>query len=476
MKLSKNIVINWHAYTQYRQHLWKKWLARFMLIVLTLILLFSLSFHSVLAAQQADQRTLSFSEQRALFKKLVNVTTLSIGFFLLILLAYLAIRYLHQHGFKEIIKIPTIDLRKGEAEENRCGPAFITLSVTNLVSIKNLQGSLHFLKPFYASPKHLFFLSPQEKIDELISLQPQTISFSLVCHSREGIPIAIPTIRIQYRFLADSSPFEKVRASDFSSEEKDSMQNYLLQKGNLNEQEIVQLISTQAIEKSMCRISIETWQENTFAFAIPFSEEEIRQHFEAIRQYKINTTSKHWRNKRILPAQASYARPLKRECFSYRSHPKGCHLSQKSVYAFSRPNQTSVRKMNKEFPQLESELQEEVKNALKTFHFHLISLQIPQSISFDEVITQKIRQTLQEENALILNLANTDRRAREIIRENTMAHLQNLQNKVQESQPPQSSTTPPQDVAQTAQEKIFRLASETSDKRKDAPSSEGHKG
>lgn len=403
MKSVASSVINSTTYQSHRTQVWKQWAIRLILVFITAIILFSLVFNATLEAKESSNGQLSLTARAELLKQVVNPGSMVVGLVFLILVAYSAIRYVHLQGLVEPTPDAIIDMNEIEKGNAPFGPGFVNVGVRTIIILKNYQGFLRILRPIHLTQNNLYFFTSSEKVDQSITLQTQSFSNQVFCRTLEGIPIVFPSVEVQYRFMVNILANHPQSPQAGSNSDLEVVKNYLLQKGNLSDQEIIRFYSDLVISQIIRKTSLDELNGVIRANENNVTEEKIVEHLTSIKRYKINALSKHWRNKKRLSTLAKQQQSRLLKAHTLRIHRKQYHPAYKGKFAFS--ISPVDRNVSTTAPSLtiEEKIKTALERELQKFNLILVSLQISTWQPAESVIKQKIKQTHEKKVELFLN-------------------------------------------------------------------------
>lgn len=410
MKAPVSSIINLPAYQQYRSQQWKKWITGILLLLITLVLLFSLVFDRTIQAKDAAGGSLSLNAQTEILKQIVNPVSILLASGCLLLTAYAAIRYLRLRGISGRNPNEVLEVHEVEAGAYLSGPGFINTGGRNILILKNYQGYLRILKPVHPTQKNLFFFTAAEKVDQIINLQPRHFLIQLNCRTRDGIQILFPSVQIEYRFMVNT-PSNNLRASSGNTKsDLGIIKTYLFQKGNLSEQEIIHFTSELVFTQIIRKFSLDELNGENPSREKNLSDEKISRHMEAIKCYKINALSKHWRNKNILAESARFSKQKKGKTFTGRTHQKQRHFLQKGLFTSAVEHENWEASPDQSFSLLEEKIKAELEKELLSFNILLLSLQLSNWQPVESTVRQKISQNQGKKAELLLSQKETGNR------------------------------------------------------------------
>jgi hypothetical protein len=433
MKSPTSSVINAPTYLRFKSQTRRKWGILVFLIFITLILLFSSIFESTLKAKNLVFDQLSLSAQAEMVKQVFNPGSILFGLIWLFIIAYSAIRFIHQQNLVEQGSNAVVDINEIETGNYPFGPGLINAGVRNIIIVKNYQGYLRILLPVYPSQKDLYFFTPLEKIDQSICLQTQSLSMHVFCRTKEGIPITFPSVQIQYRFMVNIPGKNQSPSPSGSISDPETVRNYLLRKGNLSDQEIARFYTDQVISQTIRKISLDELNESVNPGSQNLCEERIAAYISRIKQYKHIALRKHWMIGKIQPALAYYCQTRKSKAQSVRSHRKQMHPIPEGRHVFSNLTIDWNVSPKNPLPIIEEKIRVSLARELQKYNIVLFSLELPSWQPAESLVKQKIQETHEKKVELFLTQKSSNNR--QVILTSKNACLDSLRQKSYSNHP-----------------------------------------
>ena len=390
---SLSSVVNKPAYRDHKARNNKKWGFIVLAALGFLIVFYMVLFDSSLNAMGVGYYELSLPERAQFVDQLLNPLGAGVCILFILLLTGIAYRHATRH-------LPTF--KPAQFQENdlldAAGPAFISAGAQRITVVKNSRGFLRILLPVFPSSKDHYFIDPAEKVDQVISLQANSLHTDVHCRTKDGIPILLPNISLEYAFSISDTAAKEHAAPD-KKEELDKVKNYLLRKGNLSSDALVLACLTNTLVHALRKINLDDLKGTSPLPSFTTGEADTLPGT-VLKRYKVLSLKKHWlvihqrkNSDMVHRALMRKDHPPSRSRIMIRRTPVGDHLF--STHEISRKNDIKIQQLD-----LESRIRRSLARELHKYQIELKSLQLQTWQPVEPGIQQKIQQAQHKSAAL----------------------------------------------------------------------------